>query len=118
AKREDRWRVTGAVRLEGLPMDHRILRVPGKPDILIRRTASAGVPSPTGIDAVRFTRHEVHVSLLADDMRTFDACFPSSFDLKDLAVRDVNSDNIQDVILTVGDFSAAMSSTNAVRSVE
>jgi hypothetical protein len=112
------WRVTGTVRLDGLPIDQKRLRVPGGTDILVRRTVNSGVPNPNGVDAVRFAPNEVQVSRFGDDFRAFDACFPSDFDIKNIAVRDSNSDRIQDIILTVDDFSCALSNPTAQRGAQ
>ncbi len=109
----DHWQVRSTVVLEGLPSEHRRLRVPGQPDVLIRITVSAGAPGPTEVDAVRFTREEVLVTSLILDLRAFEPCNPSDFSFRGLALRDLNADGIEDVVVSVEDYSAALDSPDA-----
>lgn len=108
AKGDGRWQVKGTVVLNGLPVEHRRLRVRGRPDILVRKTVAAGAPGPTAVDAVRFARDEVQVTALMVDSRAFDACVPSDYALRKIKIHDVNSDGIEDVTLSVDDFSRSL----------
>lgn len=115
---EGSWRVHGTVVLHGQPVEQLRLRASGRPDILVRKTVSAGAPGPTAVDAVSFAPDEVRVAALMVDSRAFDACVPSDYALRGIKISDINSDRIEDVTLIVDDFSRALLKPDAQQKVQ
>lgn len=118
SKDDSRWQVHGTVVLYGQPVEHQRLSVSGRPDILIRKTVSAGAPGPTGVDAIRFALDDVQVTALMVDSRAFDPCVPSDYALRSITIHDVNSDRIEDITLSVDDYSDSLLKPDVQRKVQ